>query len=83
MTKIRTAKIVVNSTQGQRCLGCVCLTHHRVDEYEVLDDANGETHWFKTWKDVRNYVSERICCGAFFMHGEKVIGDVLFDSVLG
>lgn len=83
MAKIRTAKIFVNSTEGQRCLGCVRLTRHKVEEYEVMDDANGETHWFKTWEDVCRYVSEHICYGAFFMRGKKVIGNVLFDSVLG
>ena len=83
MTKIRTAKIYVNSTEGPRCLGCVCLISRKVEEYEVMDDANGETHWFSSWSDVCNYVFEHMCYSAFFMRGKRVIGNVLFDTVLG
>lgn len=83
MAKIRTAKIYVNSTGGPRCLGCVRLISRKVEEYEVMDDANGETHWFKNWEAVCEYVSEHMCYSAFFMRGKKVIGDVLFDAVRG
>lgn len=83
MTKIRTAKIYVNSTEGPRCLGCVLLISRKVEEYEVMDDANGETPWFPSWSDVCNYVFEHMCYSAFFMRGKKVIGNVLFNAVLG
>lgn len=81
MTKIRTAKIYVNSTEGPRCFGYVRLISRKVKEYEVLDDANGETHWFPNWSDVCNYVFEHMCYSAFFVSGKQVIGNALFDSI--
>lgn len=83
MAKIRTAKIYVNSTEGQRCLGSVHFINRKVGEYEVMDYANGETHWFPSWPDVCNYVFEHMCYSAFFVSGKQVIGNALFDTVLG
>lgn len=73
------AKIFCEDEDGRHFLGNVVRLHRSTDEYEILDRANGETHYFKNWDTARSYIKRRMRWNAFYVRGkQEVFDDVIF-----